>query len=408
MDTNQWIVLEERIIGALIIDPNAFEKVSMVLDPDMFEQWEYREIFTTIKSLYSRGIKIDLLTISMELVERKEGLQLVCVNATNKVASTAHLLQWASLLVNRKALKVMRSEAISILDKMKGSNSFALDAIKELTEVAGKGEVLMNRVTEEGGYEFDPNDNSPLPDDMFTIYKDMEVGGDKYAIAGPGMTVVISGIRGSRKTTFARKIAEAALSGEPLMGFHTMRKPGEKVMIFNMEETKNRVKRDGLRMKKVVGSGIYDLKLYGWKKYSVNQRYRRMVTQIKYCKDPIFMVVVDGITDILNNYNDYEEVMTKWNELSAIAEDKGLIFVYLIHPSSNKSSRGHIGSEIENKGDHVWKVTLEGKEGQFSKVLCTKSKEQKVPTIWVQHSWDGQLTEIPGGPGEEGKKRFDV
>ncbi|MGD9930636.1 MAG: replicative DNA helicase [Mangrovibacterium sp.] len=91
----QAIDVEEAILGALMLERDAYVKISDIIDTNSFYKEEHREIFDAIKYLSTHEKPVDLLMVTQELKNRnkldKVGGPLYITQLTSRVASAAHI-----------------------------------------------------------------------------------------------------------------------------------------------------------------------------------------------------------------------------------------------------------------------------------------------------------------------------
>jgi replicative DNA helicase len=91
----QAIDVEEAVIGALMLEREAYQTVQAILRTECFYKEEHKKIFTVIKELASKGNPIDLLVVTQALKNRGEldevGGPLYITQITSRVASAAHI-----------------------------------------------------------------------------------------------------------------------------------------------------------------------------------------------------------------------------------------------------------------------------------------------------------------------------
>ncbi len=98
--------LEEAVLGAMMLEKQAPEKVLDILKEHTFYSDVHREIFVAIKHLYESGNPVDILTVTDQL--RKEGkLELAggayyITKLTNKVSSAANIEYHARILIQKQ------------------------------------------------------------------------------------------------------------------------------------------------------------------------------------------------------------------------------------------------------------------------------------------------------------------
>lgn len=97
--------LEEAVLGAILIESDAYSYVSDILKPESFYVDAHNTIFKTIKNLSEKSHPIDLLEVTEEL--RKEakleevGGAFYLSELTNKVASSANVEYHARIIVQK-------------------------------------------------------------------------------------------------------------------------------------------------------------------------------------------------------------------------------------------------------------------------------------------------------------------
>src|ERR1043165_8542126 len=87
--------LEEAVLGAVMLEKNAFDTVIEILKPECFYVDAHQRIFRAMQSLAQKSMPIDLLTVVEEL-RSKEELELVggpyfVTKLTNAVVSSANI-----------------------------------------------------------------------------------------------------------------------------------------------------------------------------------------------------------------------------------------------------------------------------------------------------------------------------
>lgn len=117
----QAIELEEAVLGALMLEESAFDRVAGLLNAECFYKEEHRKIFETIAQLNSEGKQIDLLMVTRRLHDTGQldevGGPAYTTMLTSKVASAAHIQQHAQVIFEKYlAREIIRtsSELINI------------------------------------------------------------------------------------------------------------------------------------------------------------------------------------------------------------------------------------------------------------------------------------------------------
>lgn len=110
------IDLEQVVLGAILIEKNAIDKVAGFLDADDFYLDKHRLIYSSIIDLYLHKKPIDLLTVTAKLKERKEieivgGIGFIS-DLTLRVASAANI-EYHSHIVKEKSIKRKTIQVLS-------------------------------------------------------------------------------------------------------------------------------------------------------------------------------------------------------------------------------------------------------------------------------------------------------
>ena len=100
--------LEQAVLGALLLEADAFHEVRNLLTPDTFADAKNREVYRAIEELGQEGAPIDLLTTTEKLREKKKlgaiGGPAYLARLTTAVASSANI-QHHALLLRQKQMR---------------------------------------------------------------------------------------------------------------------------------------------------------------------------------------------------------------------------------------------------------------------------------------------------------------
>ncbi|MGZ5219900.1 MAG: replicative DNA helicase [Chitinophagaceae bacterium] len=121
--------LEEAVLGAIMLEKNAFDTVIEILKPECFYVDAHQRIFNAMQSLANKSQPIDILTVAEELRSREE-LEMVggpyyVTKLTNSVVSSANIDAHARIVLQ----KFIQRELIRISGEIIG------DAYEDSTDV---------------------------------------------------------------------------------------------------------------------------------------------------------------------------------------------------------------------------------------------------------------------------------
>ncbi len=101
----QALDVEEAVLGALMLERDAYITVADIIDTNSFYKEEHKKIFESIKYLSTHEKPVDLLMVTQELKNRNEldevGGPLYITQLTSKVASAAHIEFHARIIAQK-------------------------------------------------------------------------------------------------------------------------------------------------------------------------------------------------------------------------------------------------------------------------------------------------------------------
>ena len=117
----QALELEESVIGAMMIEKDAFNTVADLLRPESFYADKHRYIYEAIRSLSAKEAPIDVLSVAEELklsgkLEQAGGI-LYLSDLTRRVASAAHLHYHAQIVAQKATARDLITMACQIEEK---------------------------------------------------------------------------------------------------------------------------------------------------------------------------------------------------------------------------------------------------------------------------------------------------
>lgn len=115
---------EKAVLGSLMLDPLAMEKVADLLNAEDFYRREHALIYTAMVDLFSKNIPIDVVSTSTRLKEsgalKEAGDRAYLAELTGGVATAAHIQHYADTIKKKRVLR----ELIHISSQL-GEQSFA-------------------------------------------------------------------------------------------------------------------------------------------------------------------------------------------------------------------------------------------------------------------------------------------
>lgn len=117
----QDLDLERAVIGALLLEKDAYAEISEILSPESFYEKRHQVIFEAIRKLNLEERPVDLLTI-MEQLRSTESLELAggpayLAQLSNEVVSSAHIEYHARIIADKAAARQLISYTANIQGK---------------------------------------------------------------------------------------------------------------------------------------------------------------------------------------------------------------------------------------------------------------------------------------------------
>ena len=218
------IEAEQSVIGGLLLDNRAYERIASKLQPNDFYRTEHQTIYRTIAQMLDRGQPVDVVTVSEALEQARQseacgGLAYLGDLAAN-TPTAANIASYASMVVDRKARRDLISTGQRLIELAREPGN---DAVAR----ADKASSMVLALGEQRGSK-DPTTVSDLMASVLeALEKRVKAGG---AISGlstgftdldtattglhPGNLVIVAGRPAMGKTTLSVNIAEnVALDG---------------------------------------------------------------------------------------------------------------------------------------------------------------------------------------------------
>lgn len=235
---------ERSVVGGLMLDPNAWDKVSELVVADDFYRPEHRQIFAVIAKLADESEPIDVVTIGEKLDKRGEledvGGMTYLIEMAEATPSSANIGSYADIVRERALLRRLITTTNEI-----STRAFHPEGLTA-AEVLDEAERKIFQIAEGGDKKGGPRIVSDIL--SATVDKIDELYHQEGAITGlsTGFTdldemtsglqksdlVIVAGRPSMGKTTFAMNLVEnaAMISDLPVVVF-SLEMPSEQLMM---------------------------------------------------------------------------------------------------------------------------------------------------------------------------------
>ena len=117
----QALELEASVIGALMIEKEAFSTITDLLRPESFYSDQHRHIFEAIQALSAKDAPIDVLSVAEQLKQsgqlEQAGGVIYLSDLTRRVASAAHIRYHAQIIAQKATARDLITAACQIEEK---------------------------------------------------------------------------------------------------------------------------------------------------------------------------------------------------------------------------------------------------------------------------------------------------
>jgi replicative DNA helicase len=238
---------EQSVIGGLLLDNQAWDRVGDVVTADDFYRREHRLIFNAIAALCEEASPADVVTVN-EWLDKNGELEAVgglayIASLANNIPSATNIVAYANIVRERSVLRQLLRAASDITSK-----TFQPDG-RSVNELLDFAEKCVMEISEKGSRRSEAQPISKLlsqaVDRIDTLYRSKSsITGvptgfadldDKTSGLQPSDLVIIAGRPSMGKTSFAMNIAENAAVGQkiPVVVF-SMEMPGAQLAMRMM------------------------------------------------------------------------------------------------------------------------------------------------------------------------------
>lgn len=113
--------VEQAVLGGMLLDREAISKAIELLDESCFYNPAHQKIFSAVVSLYDRGEPADLITLTEELVKRKQldqvGGRLYIIGLVEGVATSANIEYHCRIVLEKATLRKLIETSTDVVTR---------------------------------------------------------------------------------------------------------------------------------------------------------------------------------------------------------------------------------------------------------------------------------------------------
>lgn len=234
------IEAEQAVLGGLMLDNQAWDKIADRLQEKDFYRADHRQIFRAVHKLALEGKPLDVITLAESLKSLNEletaGGELYLFELSNNTPSAANILAYADIVRERSVLRQLIQVANEIGNSAfqpGGRQTIELldEAERKVFAIAeqdtrGSGPIKVSKLAAKAVERIDALFHASQPiTGLASGFSDLD---EMTSGLQPADLVIVAGRPSMGKTTFAMNIAEhAAIKGDKPVLIFSMEMPGD-------------------------------------------------------------------------------------------------------------------------------------------------------------------------------------
>lgn len=186
----------------------------------------------------------------------------------------------------------------------------------------------------------------------------------------------------SKKTFNVCAIVAAALSGKTILNYTAVLPPDKnRILYIDTEQSRPHCHKVLKRILKLAGLPTDkeddNIDFFVLREYTPEQR--RTIVKLALQNDSRYgLVIIDGIRDLMHDINNSGESIDIINDLMRWSSYYKLHIHTVLHLNkADDNTRGHIGTELNNKAETVLQVTKDSNNGNMSEVKAMHIRDKE-------------------------------
>ena len=186
----------------------------------------------------------------------------------------------------------------------------------------------------------------------------------------------------SKKTFNVSALVASALSGKEVLKYKTILPQGkERILYVDTEQSKCHCHKVMQRIMKLAGLPIDKeddrILFFVLREYTPEQR-REIISCALQEEENIGLVIIDGIRDLIHDINSPGESLNIINELMRWSSYYEMHIHTVLHQNKgDDNTRGHIGTELNNKAETILQVSKNAENPNISEVRAVHIRDKE-------------------------------
>jgi len=181
-------------------------------------------------------------------------------------------------------------------------------------------------------------------------------------IATLGNFSASAGKEKSKKTFNVSALTASLLSGKQVLNYiPVIPNDRTKILYIDTEQSEYHCRKIAIRMQNLTNTSLDELSdkliFLALRKYTSEQRIEIIENAI-YDNPDVFFVIIDGLRDLVLDINSPSEATKIMTKLLTWTDDKNIHIHCVLHLNKgDDNTRGHLGTELNNKSETILQIT---------------------------------------------------
>lgn len=196
---------------------------------------------------------------------------------------------------------------------------------------------------------------------------------DDSIVATLGNFSASAGKEKSKKTFNLSAITASLLSGRKVLNYKPfIPESKNKILYIDTEQSDYHCRKVATRIQQLTNTTLEDLEdrliFLALRKYTSEERIEIIETAI-YDNPEVFFVVIDGLRDLVLDINNATEATRIMTKLLTWTDDRDIHIHCVLHLNKgDDNTRGHLGTELNNKSETIIQITKDPNDRDRSSV----------------------------------------
>ena len=220
---------------------------------------------------------------------------------------------------------------------------------------------------------------------------------DGNNIGSAGNYIIFSGLPKSGKSSYLSAVIASSITGQSFYGIHTHLPEKKCIGLFDTESNETDFYSNLDRLKRITGKNNFPPYFNAFTTRSQDAQTNIDLINLYLHKFKPAIVIIDGLLDCINNYNDEGQSRLIIDWLKKTTNDHNLLIIGVIHlGKKDNHTLGHFGSMADRYAQSVLEVVKDKERGLFTlkpKYLRSCAEFSEISIIYNGQTFEKVFTQ---------------